>query len=139
MMSDQNLLREYLDEFATKVAAAGLGERTPGANWLALKPFTSGSHVSLSVSATKVQVNLNNDDDADRRKYDALWKERDQIQEELGSPLEWESKSGVKKTSVRAVMDEGYGGYEDRGSWARQHEWATSMMKAFEKSFGSRI
>jgi hypothetical protein len=128
-------LQRYLQVFAQKAAAAGLPARNPGSNWAPLAPLTKGSHVSLSVGRHQIQVNLNNDDDVDRSKFELLYADRATVEQEVGEGLIWEKKDGRKKTAVRATMD---AGYED-GEWDSQHEWAVRMMNHFQRSFGARL
>lgn len=130
-------ITDYLDIFAARAVSEGLPARRPGANWFALPPFTRGSHISLSVRRAQIQVNLNNDDDSDRRKFDLLWRDRDVIQAELGVHLDWEAKEGRKKTAIRTTLEEGY--EAPRSSWDRQHQWALTAMKHFIITFGDRL
>lgn len=130
------ILREYLQAFAAKAAMEDLPERKPGANWFALPAF-GGSHISLSVRQNAIQVNLNNENDVGHVKLDTLWMDKDEIERELGIPLEWEGKMGIKKTAIRATLEAGCG--SSRSDWDRQHAWAIKMMKAFDKTFGKRI
>ncbi len=128
-------LQRYLHVFTQKATAAGLPVRNPGSNWVPLKPLAKGSHVSLSVARNQIQVNLNNDDDADRAKFELLHADRAAVEEEVGEGLTWEKKDGRKKTAVRATMDAGYGD----GEWDAQHEWALRMISRFQRSFGTRL
>lgn len=63
-------VQRYLEAYVAKASAAELPVRKPGSNWAPLDPIVRGSHVSLSVARHQVQVNLNNEDDADRAKFD---------------------------------------------------------------------
>lgn len=132
-MSDE--LKRYLEVFAQKAAEAGLPVRPSGKNWSPLAALVRGSHVSLSVARHQIQVNLNNEDDADRAKFERLHADRTGIEDEVGEGLIWEKKDVRKKTAVRATMD---AGYEDQ-DWAAQHEWAIGMMERFQRSFGERL
>lgn len=128
-------LTRYLDQFAAKAQAAGLDVRKPGQNWVPLAPVVRGSHISLSVAAYRIQVNLNNDDDVDRRKFEWLAAERATIQSEIGEGLIWDKKDSRKKTVIRATRDSGYADSE----WDEQHRWALAMLKAFTSTFGRRL
>jgi hypothetical protein len=125
----------YLKVFTEKAPLAGLDMAAPGQNWAPMKPLARGSHVSLSVRRDRIQVNLNNDKDADRRRFNALSADRQAIEHAVGAPLEWESKDGVKKTAIRATLDAGY----ESPNWDEQHAWAIETMKAFEREFGKRL
>ena len=128
-------LKRYLEAFAATAEAAGLPVRKPGRNWVPLAPLVRGSHVSLSVAANQIQINLNNDNDADRRKFDRLAADYAAIEAEIGEGLLWDKDDGRKKTVIRAMRDQGYADPE----WEAQHRWALATMKAFEASFGKRL
>ncbi len=132
-MSDE--LQRYLDVFVAKASAAGLPIRKPGSNWTPLQPLVRGSHVSLSVARNQIKVNLNNEDDADRAKFDRLHADRDAVESEVCEGLTCEKKDGRKKTAIRATMASGY----DDQDWDAQHDWAIAMMKSFQRSFGARL
>ncbi|QXQ06925.1 DUF4268 domain-containing protein [Sphingosinicellaceae bacterium] len=128
-------LTRYLDMFFAEAQAAGLPVRKPGQNWVPLTPLVRGSHVSLSVAANQIQVNLNNDDDAERHKFGRLSADRSAIHAEIGEGLLWDQKEGRKKTVIRATLDKGY---ED-ADWEAQHHWASTVMQKFEATFARRI
>ena len=130
-------LKRYLQIFAMKASTAGLPAKKPGTNWCPLAPLAKGSHVSLSVAKNQIQVNLNNDDDADRAKFEKLHADREAIEREMGEGLTWEKKDGRKKTAIRATMEAGYG--EPESDWTAQHDWAVRMMTSFQRSFGGRL
>lgn len=132
-MNDE--LQRYLDVFVAKASAAGLPVKKPGSNWAPLQPLVRGSHVSLSVARNQIQVNLNNEDDADRAKFDRLHADRAAVEGEVHEGLTWEKKDGRKKTAIRATLASGY----DDQDWDAQHDWAIVMMKSFQRSFGARL
>jgi hypothetical protein len=127
---------QYLSQFARRAEAAGLNPKRPGQTWLALRDIVRGSHVSLSVARHQIQVNLNNEDDEDRSRFERLYADRASIAGAIGSLLDWEKKKGRKKTAVRVTLAEGF---EDTDTWDRQHDWAVAMMKKFELEFGRRL
>ena len=128
-------IARYLEAFTEKARAAGLDMAKPGQNWAPMRPVVRGSHISLSVRAGQIQVNLNNDKDADRERFDSLYADREAIEQAIGLGLQWEKREGKKKTAVRATRDAGY----DSPDWNEQHTWAIETMKAFEREFGSRL
>jgi len=131
-----DLLFRYLATFTERAKAAGLEMRSPGQNWAPARDLVPGSHVSLSVRRDAIQVNLNNERDEDRARFDRLYGERGTIQAAIGESLTWEKKEGRKKTAVRATLPRGY---EDRGDWDEQHRWAVETMLAFEREFGPKL
>ncbi|UAJ12655.1 DUF4268 domain-containing protein [Glacieibacterium megasporae] len=132
-MSDN--LTCYLAAFTEKAQNAGLPVRHPGKNWSPLEPLDQRSHVSLSVTRHRIQVNLNNENDDEGTKLARLHADRVTIEEEVGETLLWEKKDGRRKTTVRATINVGYAD-ED---WDRQHAWAIGMMRQFQRSFGVRL
>jgi hypothetical protein len=128
-------IERYLSELTQKAQAAGLDMAKPGSNWAPMRPLIRGTHISTSVTKDKVQVNLNNDRDEDRQRYNALVVDRASIDTAIGIGLKWEKEGSVKKTVIRATRDGGY----DVSDWDEQHEWAITMMKAFIDQFGPRL
>jgi len=128
-------LQRYLETFVAKASVAGLPVKKAGSNWAPLQPIVRASHVSLTVAKSQIQVNLNNEDDADRVKFDLLHADRAAVEGEVREGLTWEKKDGRKKTAIRATMASGY----DDQDWDAQHAWAIGMMKAFQRSFGARL
>lgn len=126
----------YLAVFTKSAKKAGLDMRPPGKNWAPMRDIVPGSHISLSVRREAIQVNLNNERDEDRRRFETLFRDRAAIQSSIGESLSWEQKDGRRKTAVRATLSRGY---EDRNDWEEQHRWAIETMKAFERELGSRL
>ena len=131
-----DLKRDYLDSFTRKAIAAGLSCKSPGSNWAALRDLIPGTHISLSVSANQVQVNLNNERDEDRSRFAMLYAARHEIREAVGEDLIWEQKDGRKKTAIRATLESGIA---QTSHWDRQHAWAVETLKRFEAVFGPRL
>ncbi|WP_158274685.1 DUF4268 domain-containing protein [Sphingosinicella humi] len=130
------VLAQYLAIFTERAKEAGLDMRAPGQNWAPMRDIVPGSHISLSVRRDAIQVNLNNERDEDRARFEALYRDRSTIQAAIGESLAWEKKDGRKKTAIRATLSRGF---EDRGDWDEQHRWAIKMMRAFEREFGPRL
>lgn len=127
------VVADYLHQFCKRAAAKGLALKQPGSNFVAMRDLVPGSHVSLSVRRDQIQVNLNNEGDHDRRRFDALFSRRAELGAAIDEPLTWEKKEGRKKTAVRATLNRGY---EEQGDWAGQHDWAIKTMEAFVNEFG---
>ena len=136
MQMVDDVVASYLAKFTESARQAGLDMRSPGKNWAPMRDVVPGSHISLSVSKEMIQVNLNNERDEDRARFDALYRDRAAIKEAVGENLSWEQKDGRKKTAVRATLSRGY---EDRSDWDEQHRWAVQVMSAFDKEFGRRL
>lgn len=128
-------LREYLVEFTRVARDAGLDMYEPGKNWARARDIVPGSHISLSVRRTRIQVNLNNERDDDRRRFGALFADRREIEIALGADITWEQKEGRRKTAVRVALEEGLDGTD----WPSQHSWAVERMRAFTDEFEPRL
>ena len=128
-------LRDYLVAFLRLARSSGLDVREPGKNWVRVSDIARGSHVSLSVRRDRIQVNLNNEQDEDRRRFRRLYAERLALETVIGSELDWEAKEGRKKTAVRVTLNEGY----ETGDRNRQHRWALEHMQAFQREFGKLL
>lgn len=129
-------MREYLAQLTNRAEAAGLSPKAPGKNWVALRDLVPGSHISLTVRKDQIQVNLNNEGDLDRKRFDRLFSDRTTISDAFDEPLQWEKKDGRKKTAVRVTHASGL---DDRARWTEQHDWAIATMQGFEREFGRRL
>ena len=134
-------IERYLSELTQKAQAAGLDMAKSGSNWAPMRPLIPGTHISTSVTKDKVQVNLNNDRDEDRQRFNALVVDRATIDTAIGMGLTWDKEGSAeetvlrKKTVIRATRTGGY----DSPDWDQQHEWAIATMKAFVDQFGPRL
>jgi hypothetical protein len=127
---------DYLSRFTDRAVAAGLPMKKPGNNWAPMRDVAPGSHVSLSVTRSKLQVNLNNEHDVDRSVFNRLHEERQTIENEIGISLIWEHKKDIKKTAIRAELK---ASYDDLDKWDQQHQWAIEMMQRFQRVFGDHL
>jgi hypothetical protein len=134
-MTDETLA-EYLASFHRMAVEAGLSPRKPGMNWVSFPALANGSHISLSVGQSQIQINLNNETDKDRLVFEALQAAKEDIENEIGMDLSWEAKPGVKKSAIRATLERGY---RDLSHWSEQHQWAIDMIKRFETTFSKRL
>lgn len=126
----------YLAKFTECAIAAGLPMKKAGTNWAPMRDLVSKSHISLSVTRAKLQVNLNNEADADRSIFGKLEAQKQTIEKEVGWTLIWEQKPNTKKTAIRAELE---ASYDDLADWDRQHQWAIDMMQRFQRVFSEQF
>lgn len=65
-----------------------------------------------------------------------LQKEKDSIEKEMGTPLEWRELPENKEShlTIRHNADP-----TDRSAWAQQHEWLTKQLETFHRVLSKRI
>lgn len=69
--------------------------------------------------------------------FHLLSREREQIEREIGTPLEWQEKPSQKTSAVtlkRPNVDP-----TKRQDWPQQHEWLLDKLEAFHKAFEPRV
>ena len=62
---------------------------------------------------------------------------RGDIEEEIGSKLEWRENPTRKQKHIRLFLHDA--DPEDRGDWNRQHGWLCEQLKTFHKVFSPRV
>ena len=126
----------YLLKFTERARAAGLPMNNPTNNWARMPDLAPRSHISLSVTHAKLQVNLNNEDDADGSILTKLNMQKKRTAKEISPNLLWEQKPNTKKTAIRAELE---ASYDDLADWDRQHQWAIDMMQRFQRVFSEQF
>lgn len=126
----------YLAIFTQRAKEAGLDMRPPGKNWAPMRDVVPGSHISLSVRRDVIQVNLNNERDEDRRRFEKLYRERAAVQSAIGESLAWSRRTAERK---RPFARRSAAAMRIAATGDEQHRWAIGMMQAFERELGSRL
>lgn len=90
---------------------------------------------SLHIKDSQIWVDLTFGRNA-KRYFDRLDKERDSIEQEIGSELEWVPRSeGVESwILIRKSADP-----TDRADWSRQHSWLCDKLERFSGAFRPRL
>lgn len=90
---------------------------------------------SLHIKDSQIWVDLTFGRNA-KRYFDRLDKERDSIEQEIGSELEWLPRSeGVESwILIRKSADP-----TDRADWVRQHSWLCDKLERFSGAFRPRL
>jgi excisionase family DNA binding protein len=91
--------------------------------------------VSLHLKDSQIWVDLTFGRNA-KRYFDRLERERDSIEQEIGSELEWVPRSeGVESwILIRMSADP-----NDRDDWDQQHSWLLDKLERFSKAFRPRL
>lgn len=84
-----------------------------------------------------IQVSLSCGGDNSMAHFRLLEKEKETIQHEIGSTLEWEELPGKKEKRISLRKN----GVDptDRDDWVTQHVWLAEQLEAFYKAFSPRV
>jgi serine/threonine protein kinase len=107
--------------------------------WLSFRVergFEFGVHNILCGREISVELYLSGSDV--RSHFHLLHRDREQIERQIGTSLEWQEKPTQKNSRViirnRSNVDP-----KNRQDWPRQHEWLLDKLEAFHKVFAPRI
>jgi len=128
--------RTYISEHSTILRP----KKASSDHWMSFGIGTSKAHMSglLNTQQRLVSVCLSIDKGEERLAiFHLLEKEREIIERELGSQLDWEEKP-QKKTSL-VLMRNPDMDPNDRDSWPEQHKWMLEGLEKFKEVFSSRI
>jgi hypothetical protein len=130
-----DVLRSYLKAHRSPVR---MGKPQPQ-SWMTFAIGRSGIWLTASMNTLKhwigVELTLG---DADAKAYfDLLSEERELIEGEFGTPLDWQ-KLSQKKSSRIAVYKRDTDPMRE-GDWPSQNAWMADMLYRFNKSFRERI
>lgn len=109
-------------------------------HWLNFSIGTSKAHISglLNTQNKLISVSLKIHSSHDRIAiFNLLEKDKETIEEEMGSPLLWEEKPEKKSSTIilrNTEMDP-----NNRKNWNEQQEWMLEQLEKFRKVFGTRI
>jgi hypothetical protein len=126
--------REYLQACDRKFRT-----RTPRPHyWYDFAIGRSGFNLSLTVSAQRNQVGceLYISHDKAKQAYNSLWEEKEQIEQEIGSDLEW--KELPNKNACRIVQYSD-GDIRTQEGWPSLFEWMRGRLEVFTSVFGKRV
>jgi hypothetical protein len=109
-------------------------------HWLNFGIGTSKAHISalLNTQDKLISVCLNIHCRDDRIAiFNLLEKDKEAIEQELGSSLLWEEKPEKKSSTIiirNPKLDP-----NNRNTWGQQHQWMLEQLEKFREVFGSRI
>jgi hypothetical protein len=143
----QRVYEQFWTEFRDRIenTQTKLRPRSPSARHYYSNPIgVSGIHISFTTakSADHLGCVLTIADDATA--FEALYAEKEEIESELGTTVEWdhptETPSGRQRSRIRAVREGSIFVDEDREErWEEYQEWFIQMGERFHDIFGPRI
>ena len=128
--------RSYISEHSTILSP----KKASTDHWMSFGIGTSKAHMSalLNTQQCLVSVGLNINWSEERLAiFHLLKKERETIERELGSKLDWEEKPDKRASSVymrNQNMDP-----NETDNWSEQHKWMLKGLEKFREVFGARI
>jgi hypothetical protein len=109
-------------------------------NWISTGAGKSGFAYSYVIRMKDAQVELyidTGEEKENKRIFDRLFSQKDEVEKKFGSGLDWQRLEGKKASRVRYVV-EGLG-LEDRENWPELHERLIDAMIRLHNAFKSEI
>ena len=111
-------------------------------HWMYFYPFPNLSSdfwlsASASVRGEWVRVSLVVAGEDGGPHFHLLEGDRVDIEEEIGSELEWRENPGRREKHIRLFLYDA--DPEDRQDWNRQHQWLCEKLEAFYNAFSERV
>lgn len=109
-------------------------------HWFSFAAGRSGSAISATISVERykrIGVELYNQRDDTKVIFDALHAQKEEIERQIGTPLEWQRLDSRKAT--RIVLFRTGEDPANASEWPRQHEWMLAYMLKFRRVFGPRL
>jgi hypothetical protein len=108
-------------------------------HWFEFPTGRRGSVISATISTDKQRlgVEIYNHGDVSKAVFDGLFSQKEAIESELGTALDWQRLDGKKATRI-ALFKQGENP-GDSSSWPRQHQWMLTQMIKFKKAFAGRL
>jgi hypothetical protein len=128
--------RSYISEHSTILSP----KKASTDHWMSFGIGTSKAHISglLNTQQCLVSVCLNINWSEERLAiFHLLKKERETIEREFGSKLDWKEKPEMRTSSVyirNQDMDP-----NETNNWSEQHKWMLEGLEKFREVFGARI
>ena len=108
-------------------------------SWYSFAIGRSGTRIQAACNSfdSTISVSLEMDDQHAKAYFALLELDRDRIEQELGTALEWHLKPETKVSYLRLTRpDEDY---RVRARWPEQHEWLVTWLDRFERVFRDRV
>lgn len=108
-------------------------------HWMSFSIGTSKAHTFAFVDTQKKRIGIRlkiHSGDTRFAIYKLLLQDRDAIEAEIGSPLDWEEmpNRGTSYVSLRKKTDP-----NQEAGWPEQQQWLLEQLEKFYRSFGPRI
>ncbi len=145
----KQLQLEYWAELAKLISSSGspLRPQKPlPQNWINLALGRSGIHLAAVAStytaetggyAGELRAEVYTDHPTHARAYfQALARDRDVIEAELGEPLNWDDTPGRRAQKIFFRRD---ANIRNRADWPAQHQWLKAKLEALHRVFRPRV
>jgi len=111
-------------------------------NWISTGIGRSGFWLSYGIymDAAKVELDIDHDTDTgegNKRSFETLLQEKEQIEQEFGEPLEWERKDNVRHSCIKKTMPGA--GLQHNKEWDDIQEKMIDAMIRLDKVFRPRV
>ena len=143
-LSETRLMqREYWDEFHKVLDTMGgpvSGNRKPQPqSWMSYPVGRSEMHLgAVMIRPTKrIRAELYLSTEYAKAFFHLLYQQKNDVEEELGFPLDWEELSDRRDSRIAVYLD--HTEPEDRQDWMRQHEWLARSLNAMHRVFSKRV
>ena len=120
--------------------SVGLSPRKPlPQSWASFSIGRSGTHIDAACNSfdSIITVSLLLDDRHAKTHFALLEADKERIEQELGSAVEWHPKPETKVSYVRLTRSGE--DYRDRSRWPEQHAWLVEWLDRFERVFRERV
>lgn len=105
--------------------------------WFAIGRTNFGISATISVDKQRIGVELYASNDLNKAAFKALHTQKQEIEKELGFPLDWQELPS-KKASRIAVYRQGVDPSDEK-QYLELHTWMLSKMNLFKSAFGDRV
>lgn len=99
------------------------------------------SHIWMSASVNTrerwISVALNTGGDFSKDSYAALLSQKEAIEQELGTALEWQELPKKKESRIRVRLTDT--DFRNEQDWQRQHQWVADWLEKFNRVFRQRV
>ncbi len=107
-------------------------------HWLSVSLGRSGIHLSATVNSQKesIAAEVYMGDARAKKFFQQLLEHKEEIEQEVGSPLEWMELPDKKASRIVIRLEKA--DFEKKTDWPRQHDWIRRQLEALKQSFGMR-
>jgi hypothetical protein len=108
-------------------------------HWMTFAIGSSKSHLAAYVNTREasIGVELTVGGANAKQNFRALLRHKEDIEKEIGSPLEWEENPEKKSSYIALIRDD----FDptDRETWQEQHDWIFQQLQLFHRAFAQRV
>ena len=94
-----------------------------------------GAHIYLREKYISVVLHLRGP--KAKQRFDSLFREKEQIEKEIGAGPDWQRERGQKISEI--ILENPDVNPKNERDWPRQHAWLMEKLEAFNMAFAPRI